>query len=318
MKSSSARLFVAYNDDVDLKPHLNDIEKIGEAESGEAAREIAELLGAELCPVRDVREALRKLQHADVVVNLCEGVLGNPRFEMHFALALEMLGIPFTGADPIAVGICSDKKLVKRLLASCGITMPGDGFPAIVKPSREDAGVGIDRASVVATREEAEARARFIETTYRQPALIEEFIDGREFNQAMYLGKLLPPGEIVFADELAAEERIVGWKAKWANGSPEDRATVNRTPAVMDDTLRRDLADLCRKAARVLSIRGYCRMDIRQRPTGELCIVDINPNPDIGPQSGFRKALAAAGIGFRDFLEELMMSAMSRGSRRTA
>lgn len=318
MKSSSARLFVAYNDDVDLKPHLNDIEKIGEAESAESAREIAEILGAELYAVRDVRAALRDLSNADLVFNLCEGVLGNPRYEMHFALALEMLGIPFTGADPIAVGLCSDKILVKRLLAAHGITTPGDGFPAIVKPSREDAGVGIERASVVATREEAAARARYIEDTYCQPALIEEFIDGREFNQAMYLDKLLPPGEIVFADELAPEERVVGWKAKWDSGSPEDRATVNRTPGVMDDTLRRDLADLCRKAADVLSIRGYCRMDIRQRPTGELCIVDINPNPDIGPDSGFRKALAAAGIGFRDFLEELMMSAQSRGTRRTA
>src|SRR6185369_7432334 len=173
MKSSSARLFVAYNDDVDLKPHLNDIEKIGEAESAESAREIAEILGAELYAVRDVRAALRDLRNADLVFNLCEGVLGNPRYEMHFALALEMLGIPFTGADPIAVGLCSDKILVKRLLAAHGITTPRDDvFPAIVKPSREDAGVGIDAASVVKTKEEADARRRFIEDTYCQPALI--------------------------------------------------------------------------------------------------------------------------------------------------
>src|SRR6185369_7963218 len=146
----------------------------------EAAREIADLLGAELYPVRDVRKALRDLQHADVVFNLCEGVLGKPRYEMHFALGLEMLGIPYTGADPIAVGLCMDKRLVKRLLNAHGITTPGDGFPAIVKPSREDAGVGIERASVVATADEAEARARWIEETYGQPALVEEFIDGRE------------------------------------------------------------------------------------------------------------------------------------------
>ena len=310
---------VAFNDDVDLKPHLNDIEKIGEAESAESAREIAEILGATLYPVRDLRTALRDLRDAHVVFNLCEGVLGNPRYEMHFALALEMLGIPFTGADPIAVGLCMDKIFVKRLLNAHGITTPRDDvFPAIVKPSREDAGVGIDAASVVNTPQEAEARRRYIEETYGQPALIEEFIDGREFNQAMYLDRMLPPGEIVFADELAPQERVVGWKAKWASGSREDRATVNVTPGVMSDTLRRDISDLCRKAAGILSIRGYCRMDIRQRTTGELCIVDINPNPDIGPESGFRKALAAAGIAFRDFLEELMMSALSRGSRRTA
>src|SRR3954453_20345953 len=318
-RNDTDAIAVAFNDDTHLKQHLNDIERIGEAESAESAREIAETLGATLYPVRDLRPALRDLRDAHVVFNLCEGVLGNPRYEMHFALALEMLGIPFTGADPIAAGLCTDKILVKRLLNVHGITTPRDDvFPAIVKPSREDAGVGIDAASVVKTKEEAEARKRYIEETYRQPALIEEFIDGREFNQAMSLDRMLPPGEIVFADELAPEERVVGWKAKWASGSREDRATVNVTPGVMSDTLRRDISDLCRKAADVLSIRGYCRMDIRQRPTGELCIVDINPNPDIGPDSGFRKALAAAGIGFRDFLEELMMSALSRNSRRTA
>lgn len=309
------RVVVSYNDDLELKPHLNEIERIGEAESGETAREIAELLNAELYAVRDVRKALRDLKGADLVFNLCEGVAGKPALEMHFALALEMLGIPFTGCDPIAVGLCTDKILVKRLLNARGIPTPRafvEGQRAIVKPSREDAGIGIDRASVVATREEAEARARHVEQTYGQPALIEEFIDGREFNQALYLGRLLPPGEIVFAGSLAPEERVVGWKAKWESGSSEDRATVNRTPADTDDALREALGELSKSAADVLSIGGYCRFDVRQRKTGELCIVDVNPNPDIGRGSGFRKALDAAGIGFRQFLDELMMSALSR------
>jgi D-alanine-D-alanine ligase len=319
------RIVVAFNDDADRKPHLNAIERIGEAESGEAAREIAEVLGAELLPVRDVRAALRDLQGAGCVVNLCEGVLGQPGLEMHFALALELLGVPFTGCDPIATGLCADKALVKRLLQTAGIPTPRGfavsvaeevtelpGARAIVKPSREDAGVGIERASVVATVEEARRRAAQVIATYRQPALIEEFIDGREFNQALFGGVILPPGEIVFAEELAAEERVVGWRAKWDSGSPEDRATVNRTPAEIDDALRGELAALCRRAADVLSIGGYCRFDVRQRPGGELCIVDINPNPDIGPGSGFRRALEAAGIPFRDFLDRLIMAAKSR------
>jgi D-alanine-D-alanine ligase len=329
--SLRAKLVVAYNDDAHLKPHLNEIERRGEAESGEAAREIAEILGAELYPVRDVREALRHLQDAECVINLCEGVLGKPGLEMHFALALEMLGIPFTGCDPIAVGLCMDKALVKRLLEVHGISTPRGvavtrgsdlrELPAervIVKPSREDAGVGIERDAVCATLAGARQRVDYVARTYRQPALVEEFIDGREFNQAMFGDTLLPPGEILFAGELAPEARVVGWKAKWDSGSAEDRATVNRTPAVIDDTLRRDLADLCRRAEGVLSLRGYCRMDVRQRAAGDLCIVDINPNPDIGSQTGFRKALEAAGIGFRDFLGQLMMAARSRNARRRA
>ena len=335
------RAVVAFNDDVDLKGHLNDVEKVGEMEVGETAREVAEILGASLLPVRDVRTALDDLRASrpDVVFNLCEGVAGKPHWEMHFGLVLEMLGIPFTGADPTAVGIGGDKGLTKQLLRTGGIPVP-EGFVVgvrqlaaaraggsllppglekkrwIVKPVHEDAGIGIDAASVCSSPDEVMARAEHVTKTYGQPALVEEFIDGRELNQAIYYGpagvRVLPPGEIVFAASLPPEERVVGWKAKWAEGSAEDAATVNRTPGVMDDTLRSDVSSVCTKAASLLSIGGYCRFDLRQRPTGELCIIDVNPNPDIGRGSGFRKALEAAGIPFKDFLGELMMAALSR------
>jgi D-alanine-D-alanine ligase len=84
------------------------------------------------------------------------------------------------------------------------------------------------------------------------------------------------------------------------------------TPAVVTEGVRRDLTDLCRRAASVLSIGGYSRIDVRQRPSGELCIIDVNPNPDIGKGTGFRKALQAAGIEFPDFLDQLMIAARSK------
>ncbi|HEV7426125.1 MAG TPA: hypothetical protein VGQ46_07130 [Thermoanaerobaculia bacterium] len=312
------KIAVAYNDDLHLKPHLNEIEKLGEAEVIDTAREIAELLDAQLVAVKDdVAASLLHLKTFDVVVNLCEGVLGHPDWEKNFALGLEMLGIPHTSCEPIALGICTDKKLVKRILLASGIATPRfwhgeEGGAWIVKPSREDAGIGIDAASVVSSSG-VEARVKHVEETYRQPALVEEFIDGRELNQAIYFSTtgpvVLPAGEIVFDDELAANERVVGWKAKWASGSREDRGTRNRTPAVIDDTLRRSIANVCLRAASVLSLRGYVRFDLRQSREGKLWIVDINPNPDIGRGSGFRKALDAAGIAFADFLKALIMAA---------
>jgi D-alanine-D-alanine ligase len=315
------KIAVAYNDDLHLKPHLNDTERAGEAEVIETAKEIAETLGAELVAVgEDVAAALRNLRNFDVVVNLCEGVRGRPDWEKNFALGLEMLGIANTSCEPIATGICTDKTLVKRILLASGIPTPRfwhgeNGGTWIVKPSREDAGIGIDADSVVST-DDVEARAKFVEETYRQPALVEEFIDGRELNQAIFFDAngavVLPPGEILFDDNLTPRERIVGSKAKWASGSSEDRATRNRTPAVIDDTLRRDVADLCLRAASVLSLSGYVRFDLRQSQYGKLWIVDINPNPDIGRGSGFRKALDAAGIAFADFLKALIMAAAAR------
>jgi D-alanine-D-alanine ligase len=312
---------VAYNDDVQLKAHLNDVERIGETEVVETAREIAGIVRGALLPVRDVLSAIDDLRRLkpDIVINLCEGVAGRPAWEMHFALALEMLGIAATSGDPIAIGICNDKILTKRILSAAGVSTARE-FDSnvrgrwIVKPSREDAGIGIDATSVCDNSRDVMERKRWVEETYRQPALVEEFIDGQELNQALFFGQkgivMLPPGEIVFSEELRPEERVVGWKAKWAAGSREDRASVNRTPAVLSDTLRNEVAALCGQAAETLSLRGYCRFDLRQRPEGDLCIIDVNPNPDIGPDTGFRKALAAAGIEFEDFLNELMISAL--------
>lgn len=329
------KIAVAYNDDAHLKTHLNPTELVGEAEVADTAYEIAELLRGELVPVRDdITGALRRLQSFDVVVDLCEGVLGDPRLEKNFALALEMLGIPHTAGDPISLGICGDKVLTKRLLRAGGLPSP-EGvavtadteqsvlsmlrFPVIVKPSREDAGVGIDASSVARTADEAIERCHAIHRTYRQPALVEEFIDGRELNQALYHGPdglvLLPPGEVVFAESLPPHERVVGWKAKWDYGSEEDRSTVNRTPAQISDSLRSEIGKLCASAVSLLGISGYCRFDLRQAGTGELFILDVNPNPDIGAGTGFRRALEAASISFREFLQHLIIAARARHPR---
>jgi D-alanine-D-alanine ligase len=312
------RVAVAYNDDAARKTHLSDIELRGEVEVIDTAQEIAAVLNAALVPVGDdIAGALQRLRGFDVVVDLCEGVAGNPRYEMHFALALEMLGIAHTSCDPIAVGTCTDKALVTRLLRAAGIATPrsredGGRFPLIVKPSLEDAGIGIDAASVVTNDAELATRIAFVVETYRQPALVEEFIDGRELNQSVFLGTALAAGEVVFADDLAPHERVVGWKAKWANGSREDLATVNRTPAHIDDATRDRLASTCLRAASVLGLDMYARFDVRESANGELYLIDINPNADLGRGTGFRKALDAAGTTFPDFLNALIIAARAR------
>ena len=317
------RIAVAFNDDAALKKHLNPTELLGELEVVDTANEIAELLPADLVPVRDdIRDAIDRCRRYDVVVDLCEGVLGQPRYEKNFALALEMFGIPHTSCDPIAVGVCSNKRLVKELLLAAGIPTPArftshadlDRGTYIVKPSNEDAGIGIEPAAIVTTAGELEARCRYVEQTYRQPALIEQFIDGRELNQAVLCGKALPTGEVVFAESLGPAERIVGWKAKWDSGSAEDLATSNRTPAEIDESTRAEVVRICTAAAQLFGLDMAVRFDLRQAETGELYIIDINPNPDLGRGTGFRRALDAAGVTFKECLETLMMAAYARRS----
>jgi D-alanine-D-alanine ligase len=319
------RIAVAYNDDAHLKSHLNEFERFGEAEVYACAREAAELLDADIVPVgTDVQATLNALRDFDVVVDYCEGVLGHPRFEMNFALALEMLGVAHTSCDPMAVAICTDKILVKRLLHASGLPTPrGYTSPAaappgtyIVKPSLEDAGIGIEPAAVVKTPRELRERFEYIADRYGQPPLIEDFIEGRELNQSIYLEKLLPPGEVIFDDALPACERVVGWKAKWANGSAEDLATRNRTPACIDSATRDEIRRICLRAVELLGLDMTVRFDLRQSSqTGVIYIVDVNPNPDLGSGSGFRKALDAAGMLFSDLLEDLIIAGCARRSR---
>ena len=315
------RLAVAFNDDAALKKHLNPTELLGELEVVDTAHEIAEILSSDLIPVgEDIRRAIDRCRRFDVIVDLCEGVLGQPRFEKNFALALEMFGIPHTSCDPVAVGLCSNKQMVKDLLLAAGIPTPMRQ-PShigviqgtyIVKPSNEDAGIGIEPAAIVSTADELEARVRYVEQTYRQPALIEQFIDGRELNQAVICGQALPAGEVVFAETLPPQERIVGWKAKWDSGSAEDLATQNRTPALIDDATRAELQRICLEATALFGLDMTVRFDLRQALNGQLYIIDINPNPDLGKGTGFRRALDAASIPFAAALETLIMAASSR------
>ena len=335
------KIAITYNADTHLKPHLNEVERLGEDEVAESARDVYAALSAshhcELFPVGDcIAAALLAIRAfaPDVVFNLCEGVLGRTRWEAHFVLALDLLGIPYCGCDAVTIALTQDKGFIKQLLRQIGAPTPeglavAAGCPedqvsaqieamllrapsgrVIVKPIREDGGIGVDASSVIADAAGAMDRCRSIWQQYQQPALVEAFLDGKEYNLSLYASEqglvTLPPGEIRFAPALRAEERVVGWKAKWDLGSVEDLSTESRIARDMDPATHAEITATCRHVAAMMGMSGYCRFDLRQGPDGRINIIDINANPDIGPGSGFRKALAAADIRFEDFLEELI------------
>ncbi|PCC73904.1 D-alanine-D-alanine ligase [Nannocystis exedens] len=314
---------------------------LGAPELAATAREVQAALAPEhactLVPVADsVPAALAAVRAAapDVVFNLCEGAVGRTQFEAHLALGLDMLGIPCCGCDPVTLALCQDKPFVKQFLRQTGVPTPA-GFAVapgcseehvledirelvaraasgrvIVKPAREGGGVGVDAGSVCGDAEAALARARQVWARHDQPALVETFVDGPEYNLALYHAGprglvALPPGQIVFSPALAPERRVVGWTAKWDNASTEAQATVSRIVADLDPAMHAELLAVCTRAATLLGMTGYCRFDLRL--AGEaIQIIDVNANPDLGSGSGFRNALAAAGIPFADFLADLI------------
>ena len=180
----------------------------------------------------------------DVVFNLCESLSGDARFEPLLPLLLEHAGIAYTGSPPLALGAGAaqaegEGRAARRGRSHAGRGLPDDAadvsavtlpFPLIVKPSREDASTGISSQSVVHERAELERQVAAVIARYRQPALVERYIEGREIYVSM-LGRrdggidLLPLHEIDFSEMPAGRPRIVSFAAKWEETSAEYRGT---------------------------------------------------------------------------------------------
>ncbi len=284
----------------------------------------------ELFPLRDDLEDViksLKARRPDVVVNLAEGYMGDSNLEMHVPSILEILGIPYTGSAPLALGMCQDKGLAKEVMKANGIPTPkhqvmstfeepkGLDFPLIVKPLREDASIGITQSSFVRNLAELERQVKYVNEVYGQPALVEEYVEGRELNVSI-LGNekpmVLPISEIIF--EPGYEPRIVDYAAKWLKDSEEYAKTKPVCPAELSDELKQRVEEVAIKAFKALRCRDYARDDMRlEVESGTPYVLEVNPNPDVSPDAGFARSLRAAGIPFERFVEMIINFALSRG-----
>jgi D-alanine-D-alanine ligase len=265
-----------------------------------------------------------------LIFNLCEGAFSKSAFEMNVAALLELYGARFTGSPPLALGLALDKGVAKDILRSRGIPTPeyavmerapaalpcGLEFPLIVKPLREDASVGIDANAVVSSLEALKSRVDFITKRYSQPVIVEEYIDGREFNIAV-LGngadkKALPPSEILFVDFPEGQPKICCYEAKWVEESPLFRKTVPSCPAKVPEALRDELQAIALKAYGIIGCRDYARVDMRVGHDGKIKVLEVNPNPDISSDAGFARAAKASGLEYPDLVASIVGAAEAR------
>ena len=269
-------------------------------------------------------------ENPDLVFNLVESVENESAQEMNVAGVYELMKIPFTGAGPLALGIALKKARVKEILTYHGIPTPpfrvfardakvelgkGMKFPLIVKPSQEDASVGIDDLSVVYTMRELRRRVRFILEEYTQPALAENYIEGRELNVAI-LGNsppvALPISEIDFSGMGKGMHRIVSYEAKWIHGTVAYEGTKGVCPARLTKKQELRLKDLALQCYRLIGCRDYARIDFRLAKDGSPYVLEVNPNPDISDDAGFARSARAYGYTFPEIVGKIVSSALER------
>lgn len=277
-------------------------------------------------------DALRS-QRPSIVFNIAEGRFGASR-EAQIPAMLEMLDIPYTGSDPLTLGICLDKSRAKEILTYYNI--PNSKFavvstldelrslsfpvPAMVKPLFEGSSKGIFDTSLVHSAKELTEQVTKVIEEYGQPALVEEFLPGREFTVAM-LGngdglKVLPIVEIKFDTLPSGVNPIYSYEAKWIWDQSSNPLEIFECPAKVDDRLRTAIEKVCRDSYNGLRCRDWSRIDVRLDKDGVPNIIEINPLPGILPKiednSCYPKAARMAGLDYNAMLNAVLDAGMAR------
>src|SRR5215831_17784808 len=191
---------------------------------------------------------------ADLFFNLVESYAGDDTMEMHLTAYLDLLGRLYTGSGPHAMYLAQDKGLAKKIFAFHGIRSPffatcyrGNvdhchdvSFPLMVKPTSEDGSIGIDQYSVVKTVKQLMERIQYIQDEFDSPALLEEYIEGREI-YAGILGNRFP--EVLPLIELDLSRlppdmpRVAGTEVKWDKDSEAYKVTKSAPVENLDEEI---------------------------------------------------------------------------------
>lgn len=263
----------------------------------------------------------------DVVFNQYDDVVHGALYEMRVAAFIRMLGYRITGSPALGLGLSRDKFMSLSLLKGAGLPIPpstalverlGDidgykwAFPLIVHAAQEHAGIGLDRDSVVETKTALKEKAREILRTYGQPALVQHFLKGREFNVGLLGGRkvqVLPLAEVDYSKLPRKIPPIMSYAAKWVETSVEYQRTEVICPARVDPVLSALIGRTAVKAFRVVGGWGYGRVDIRLDENGEPVILEVNCNPCLDSGMGLARSAEQAGIAYPQLLQSIVKAA---------
>ena len=311
-----------------------------EAKVEEAEYEVAEALLAYEHDVHligvydDFHDMVQRLATygPDLVFNCSEGLHEKAWLDYLFPAILEAEGYRYTGSPSLALQLTRNKAIHKKVLAYHDISVPdfvtcrlgetvedvGDlSFPLIVKPLAEDASEGISQASVVTSLESLVERIAFVHERFGQPAIAEEFVEGRELYVSMIGNgddiEILPAIELVFDKEVTKpEERIASKAAKWDVPYRTRKGIKNVFARPLAQAARERIEEVCRTAFRALWLRDYARLDVRLTPDNEVWVLEANANPFISFGHDMANSAEKAGMDYYAFIDRIVREALRR------
>lgn len=264
--------------------------------------------------------------HGLLVLNWCESIPGMDRSEPLVPQILEDLGFHYTGSPPRVLALSWDKIAVKELLERAGVPIPPwrpfyfpeagnwSSFPAIVKPAMEHCSAGITSRSVVLNEKELLEEIERVIVEMKQPALVEEFIDGPEYHVTLWGNsrlEMLPPAEMDFSSFEDVRERLCTFDSKFTPGSKHYEEIQVKVPARLSESQLKSLEEVAVRAYLAAGCRDYARLDLRARD-GIPYVLDVNPNPDIGPDTSMALCAQDAGYSYGEMLKKLVQIASAR------
>src|SRR5215468_7607057 len=278
-------------------------------------------------------QSLTGLARSDAALtfNLTESFAGDDTMDMNIAAFLDLLGRAYTGASAHALYLAQDKALAKKIFAFHGIKTPyfatsykgkldhshDISFPLIVKPTNEDGSIGIDTTSVVESVKELMEKIHYVHEEFDSPALIEEYIEGREIYAAV-LGnespEVLPLVELDLSKLPEGTPRIAGTEVKWEKETEAYKVTKAAPVEDVPEATIKRLSDTALAAYQALKLRDYGRIDMRLSRKGEVFVIEANPNPWLSSAAEFVMSARKSGRSYTQLIGEIVDLARARAS----
>jgi D-alanine-D-alanine ligase len=282
-----------------------------------------------------IHSAIEKLK-PDIAFNLLEEFDGVAVYDQHVVSYLELLHLPYTGCNPRGLMLARDKALTKKVLSFHRIPYPEFievpqgrtvkrpkwlSFPLIVKSVNEEASLGISQASIVDDDDKLSERVAFIHNSVGSGALIERYVEGREF----YVGvigngqlQVLPVWELIL-DQLPEDaKRIATERVKWSRKYQQKYGITSREADNLPAGKTEDIQTLAKRVYRALGLSGYARIDMRMASDGQLYVLEANPNPQIAEDEDFADSAKKAHYHYNELLQELLNVGLRRRPAKAA